>query len=266
MTGAVPRQMARILAGMVIGLVIVVGAWQLVSVIAHLPPLIFKSPMGVWRYMTTDQGAAANRASVFHPLGVTLRDAIAGWVIGSVLAIVVSCVFSLSKLVEGIVLPVAFLVQSIPVLAMAPLIAVEFGRGVTSVVVITTVITFLPTLLQVTLGLGSAPPALSDVVSAYGGGRLLHLRRVALPTAVPSIFAAVRLAAPTSLVGALLAEYFTTGTGIGSLLATSQTTFDYGRIWAAVALVCFSGLVLYAVVSLIEIPVLARFDAEAFDV
>lgn len=260
------RQSGRIVSGLVVGIVIVFGAWEVLTLVSHLPALIFKSPLDVYRFLVEGRSAAANRQSVLQPLGISVRDAIVGWVIGTGLAVAVSCLFSLSRLVEAVVLPVAFLVQSVPILALAPLVTVMFGRGVTSVVVITTVITFLPTLLQVTLGLRSCPEALADVVDVYGGGRLFYLRNVALPSAVPSIFAAARLAAPTSLVAALLAEYFSTGTGIGSLLATSQTTFDYSQIWAAVALVCLSGLVLYALVSLVELPVLVRFDAEAFDV
>lgn len=262
---AVLRQAWRILSGLIVGVVIVVGVWEVLTLVCHLPPLVFKSPMAIYRFLTGPH-SAANRKSVFNPLGVTLRDALVGWLIGSVLAVVVSCICSLSRIIEALVLPVAFLVQSIPILAMAPLISVEFGRGITSVIVITTVITFLPTLLQVTLGLRSSPETLSDVVAVYGGGKLFYLFHVGLPSAVPSIFASVRLAAPTSLVAALLAEYFTTGAGIGSLLATSQTTFNYGQIWAAVALVSGCGLVLYALVCLVEVPALVRFDAEAFDV
>lgn len=260
------HQAGRIVSSLVIGMIIVVGVWQLLYVVSSLPHLVFKSPIDIWRYMLDGRNAASNRRSVFSPLGVTVRDAVIGWLIGTALAVVVGCLFSLSRLVEAVVLPVAFLVQSVPILAMAPLVTVEFGRGVLSVVVITTVITFLPGLLQITLGLRSSPEALSDVVGVYGGGRLFYLRSVAVPSAVPSIFAAARLAAPTSLVAALLAEYFSTGTGIGSLLATSQTTFDYSQIWAAVVLVCLSGLFIYALVSLLELPILARFDAEAFEV
>jgi ABC-type nitrate/sulfonate/bicarbonate transport system permease component len=134
------------------------------------------------------------------------------------------------------------------------------------VIVITSTITFLPTLLTVALGLRAAPATLADLVTVYGGGRWFFLRRVALPSAIPSVFAALRLAAPTSLVGALLAEFLSTGNGVGSVLATSQSTYDYGEIWAAVALIGICGLVLYGLVSLAEVPVLARFDAEAFEV
>jgi ABC-type nitrate/sulfonate/bicarbonate transport system permease component len=260
------RQAARILQGLVIGLVILLVVWQVMTAITHLPALVFKSPIDVYRWLVEGRQANANRISVLDPLGTTLRDALLGWIVGAVLAVTVSCLFSLSKLVEGVVLPVAFLLQSVPILALTPLISVEFGRGLTSVVVITTVITFLPTLLTVTLGLRSCPPTSGDLIHVYGGGRLFHLWHVALPSALPSIFAAVRLSAPTSLVAALLAEYFSTGTGIGNLLAASQTSYDYTQIWAAVALIGVCGLLLYALVSLIEVPVLVRFDAEAFEV
>ena len=260
------RQVGRILSGLVAGVVILIGAWELVSISSHLPTLVFKSPAAVWRYLITGSGSTGHRAAVFSALGVTLRDALIGYVIGSVLALVVSCAFSLSAIVEGIVLPLAMLVQSVPILALAPLLTVAFGHGLASVIVICTTITFLPTLLTVTLGLRSCPPASADVVQVYGGGKWFFLTRVAVPSAMPSMFAAMRLAAPTSLVGALLAEYLATGQGVGYLLATSQSTYDFGKIWSAVALIGICGLLLYAVVSLIEVPILTRFDAEAFEV
>jgi ABC-type nitrate/sulfonate/bicarbonate transport system permease component len=260
------RQSVRILVGMGIGVVILIGVWEILSLISHLPTLVFKSPAAVWTYLVTGAGAASHRSAVFGALGVTLRDAIIGYVAGSALALVVSCAFSLSAIVEGIVLPVAMLLQSVPILAVAPLITVAFGRGIVSVIAITATITFLPTLLTVTVGLRSAPATLSDLVTVYGGGRGFFLRRVALPSAIPAVFAAMRLAAPTSLVGALLAEFLSTGNGVGSVLATSESTYDYGEIWAAVALIGMCGVILYGLVSLIEVPVLARFDAEAFEV
>ena len=260
------RQVIRILSGLVAGLVILIGVWELLTLVTHLPPLVFKSPAAVFGYLFTDTSAASHRSGVLGPLGVTLRDAVIGYTLGSLLALAVSCLFSLSVIVEGIVLPVAMLMQSVPILAVAPLLTVAFGRGLGSVVVICTTITFLPTLLTVSLGLRSAPVAAADLVAVYGGGRWFFLRRVALPSATPALFAAMRLAAPTSIVGALLAEFLATGRGIGYLLATAQSSYDFGQIWAAVALVGICGLLFYAAVSLIEVPVLARFDAEAFDV
>jgi ABC-type nitrate/sulfonate/bicarbonate transport system permease component len=263
---AVRRQLRRVIEGLLIGVVILIGVWELFTLVAHLPPLVFKSPVAVWRYLLTSSGAGPHRSVVLRALATTLRDALIGYIIGSALALVISCVFSLSGLIEGIVLPAAILLQSVPLLALTPLITVEFGRGLVSVTVITTVITFLPTLLTVTLGLRSCPTSSADLVQVYGGRRVFFLLWVSIPSAVPSMFAAMRLAAPTSLIGALLGEYLATGQGVGYILATSQTSYDYGEIWAAVALVGVCGLLLYAVVSLIEIPILVRFDAETFDV
>jgi ABC-type nitrate/sulfonate/bicarbonate transport system permease component len=260
------RQLRRVAEGLVIGIVILIGVWELLTLVLHVPALVFKSPGAVWDYLVAGSDAGGHRSVVFSALGVTLKDALVGYVIGSALALVISCLFSLSSIVEGVVLPAALLLQSVPLLALVPLISVEFGRGFVSVVVITTAITFLPTLLTVALGLRSCPPSSADLVQVYGGGKLFFLRWVAIPSAVPSMFAALRLAAPTSLVGALLAEYLATGRGIGDILATSQTSYDYAEIWASVALVGVAGLLLYALVSVVEIPILARFNAANFEV
>jgi ABC-type nitrate/sulfonate/bicarbonate transport system permease component len=262
----VRRQVRRVAEGLVIGIVILIGVWEVLTLVLNVPALVFKSPGAIWDYLVTGSDAGGHRSVVFSALVITLKDALVGYVIGSALALVISCLFSLSAIVEGVVLPAALLLQSVPLLALVPLISVEFGRGFASVAIITSAVTFLPTLLTVALGLRSCPPSSADLVQVYGGGKLFFLRWVAIPSAVPSMFAALRLAAPSSLVGALLAEYLSTGRGIGDILATSQTSYDYAEIWASVALVGVTGLVLYALVSLVEIPVLARFDAANFEV
>jgi ABC-type nitrate/sulfonate/bicarbonate transport system permease component len=102
---------------------------------------------------------------------------------------------------------------------------------------------------------------MSDVVHVYGGSSWDVLRRVAYPTAVPSIFAAVRISVPGAITGALIAEYFTTTDSVGKAVNTSLALYQYDRLWALVVVVTLASILLYMVAQACERVVLARFGA-----
>jgi ABC-type nitrate/sulfonate/bicarbonate transport system permease component len=93
----------------------------------------------------------------------------------------------------------------------------------------------------------------------YGSTKLTTLRKVQFPSAMPALFASARIAAPLALVGALLAEWLVSGTGLGYLMLTSSNQGDYNLMWASVVLVVIASVVLYSIISGIETLVLARY-------
>ena len=145
---------------------------------------------------------------------------------------------------------------------MVPVLTLIFGRDVLAVTVISGVITFFPSLVNMTFGLRSVPAQGLDLMRAYGSTPLRTLVTVRLPFAMPSLFASMRIAVPGAVIGALLAEWLATGKGLGFQMLKAQSQFDYTSIWASVAVLTFTTLILYAVVGLIETPVLVRFDPE----
>jgi ABC-type nitrate/sulfonate/bicarbonate transport system permease component len=142
---------------------------------------------------------------------------------------------------------------------MTPLIALVFGRGLMCVTVIAGIVTFFPTLVNVTLALRATPQASIDLFQAYGASQLTTLRKVQLPSALPAVFASLRIAAPLALVGALLAEWLATGTGLGDLMVESSSLSNFNMLWAATALVTVYSVFLYTAISGVEKRVLVRF-------
>ncbi len=114
---------------------------------------------------------------------------------------------------EGAFIPVAVVLRSVPFVAMTPLIAVALGRGLVSVTVIAGIVTFFPTLVNVVQGLRSAPDDAILLMRAFDASELTTLVKVRLPSALPSLFSSARIAAPGALLGAILAEWLSTGTG-----------------------------------------------------
>ncbi|MFT3854690.1 MAG: ABC transporter permease subunit [Ilumatobacteraceae bacterium] len=256
------RRMGRTLWLFVVGIASTLGLWLLFVRFVDMDALVKKSPADVWRYLFDDPKAATNRHDLFSALGTTMGNLLAGYVIGIVAGVVASSAFLLSPALRRTFLPFALLLRSVPLIVITPIIGLVFGYTFTSVRVVTAIVTFFPSLVNITLGLESVPKQSADLIEAYGGTPRTTLFKVRLPYSVPALFAAMRIAVPGAMVGALLGEWLLTTEGIGHYLAARPAKFDYTGVWAAVAVVTFVTLLLYAIVGLLETPVLARFDPQ----
>ncbi len=256
------RRIWRTIWLFVVGTISTLILWLLFVHFVHMDQLVKKSPLQVWRYLFDGSKARANRDALFGALRTSLGNLLVGYVIGIVAGIIVSSAFLLSPTLRRTFLPFALLLRSVPLIVITPIIGLVFGYTFASVRVVTAIVTFFPSLVNITLGLESAPKQSADLIEAYGGTPRTTLLKVRLPYAVPSLFAAMRIAVPGAMVGALLGEWLLTSAGIGHYLAARPSKFDYTGVWAAVAVVTFVTLLLYAIVGLLETPVLARFDPQ----
>ncbi|MEO2131343.1 MAG: ABC transporter permease subunit [Microbacterium sp.] len=224
----------------------------------QLSPLIAKGPVDVWNWLFTVPAAEANRAMLLGNLMVTLGDAAIGFVAGLVVALLAALAFELNKGIEHALMPVAMLLRSVPLIAMAPVIILIFGRDFWTVAVIGGIVVLFPALVNISFGLKSAPPMMNDLVDVYGGGALTKLRKVAFPSSLPAFFAAVRISVPGAITGALLAEWLAVGGGIGGSIGGFVPQAQFAALWASVVAVTGASLVLYNLIQIVEDVVLAR--------
>ncbi|CAL4858479.1 ABC transporter permease subunit [Microbacterium sp. MM2322] len=253
------RPLGRSAANALLTIGIVLAAWWAVVSLTGISPYVAKGPADVWEFLFTAEDAAQNRDGLWPLLAQTLQDAGLGFLTGMIAALVLAVAFSLSRAVEAGVMPLALLLRSIPLVAIAPVIILITGRGTpASVAVIGSIVVLFPALASILFGLSRASRQSLDLVHVYGGGRLAQLWKVNIPGALPSLFAAARVSVPGAVTGALLAEWLSTGTGIGGAIQkfTAQARFD--DLWASVAIITLVTLVLYNVVQIVENVVLAR--------
>ena len=208
--------------------------------------------------MKLDPGAAANRALVLGQLGRTLLDAGMGFSAGMLAALTAACLFTLFRGVEHALMPLAMLLRSVPLVALAPMIILVFGRQEAAVAAMGGIVVFFPALVTIVFGLRSASPAMLEVVHVYGGSRLDAFRKVAMPSAAPAFFTALRVSIPGALTGALLAEWLATGQGIGYGIVSAVSRARYDQVWAGVVMATLASILLYAVVSAAEAVVKRR--------
>jgi ABC-type nitrate/sulfonate/bicarbonate transport system permease component len=240
------------LIGPFAALAIVVALWALALKVFALSPYFAKSPAAVWSYLFGGDNGAADRSLVFGALGQTLKDALLGWLAGTVAALAGAAVLVQVPRVRAVVLPVIMVLRSVPLVAMAPLIALVFGQGTAGVTVIGGVITLIPTLVLVSSGLESTPPQAVELAHAYGMSGLGLLLEIRARYATPSLFAAARVAIPGSILGAVLAEWLLTGGGIGHLMAVSVINSDFSALWASAVAVSAVSLACYEIVGALE--------------
>ena len=256
--GRLTRALGRSLLTLAVTLVVVGLLWVGAIEFFGISSYVAKGPADVWAYLVTDPDAGEHRALLQTELGTSLVDASIGFVAGLVAALLAATAFRLSRGIEHALMPVAMLLRSVPLIAMAPLIILVFGRDVVTVAVVAGIVVLFPALVTIVFGLQSASPQMLDVVAVSGGGRWTALRKVALPASLPSFFAAVRISVPGALTGALLVEWLATGDGIGSTIQTAYAQVQFSLVWSAVVVVTGVSLLLYNAVQLVEDVVLSR--------
>ncbi|WP_084076887.1 ABC transporter permease [Demequina sp. NBRC 110057] len=250
--------------GGVLGTVaIVLAGWWALIVVFDLDPYFAKTPFDVVSHLFIDDAAAEHRATVAAGLGVTLRDAGVGYFIGTVAACLVAVLIATSRLAERFIMPGAIVMRSIPLVAMTPLIALVFGRGLLGVTVIVSLVTFFPTLVTVAAALRSAPVIACDVVRSMGGGDAVVTRKVRMLYALPAVFASARIAVPGAIAGATLAEWLATGEGLGSMLVRNFAASQFNDLWATTAVILAVSVALYALIGVLERPVIRRYGTGA---
>ncbi len=255
------RRVLTGLAGAALSVAVICGVWQALISGFHTDPFLTRGPADVWRYLT-DPTHDAQRELLRKASLTTAVDAVIGMVAGTLGGLAVAIGFALWRAVRQSLLPMAMALRAVPLVAMTPLIALIFGRGLVGVTVIVGIVTFFPVLVNVTLALRAVPAPALDLMRAYGASPYATLWKVQLPSALPALFAAVRVAAPLALVGALLAEWLITGQGLGYLMLQSVTTFQLDQMWSAVALVTVASILAYTIISAIEQLVLVRYSPE----
>lgn len=246
------------LATFLVTMATVLALWVGVLSIFDISPLIAKGPTDVWNFLFTVPKAAENRAEIFGNLWTTLGNSAIGFIAGLVAALVTATLFQLSKGIESALMPVAMLLRSVPLVAMAPVIILIFGRSVWTVAVIGGIVVLFPALVNIAFGLKSAPKQMNDLLDVYGGGAWAKLTKIAFPISLPAFFAAVRISVPGAITGALLAEWLAVGGGIGGSVNGYIPSAQFSALWTSVVAITVVSLVLYNLVQIIEDVVLAR--------
>jgi len=236
-------------------LVILGFAWQWASrrFPFLLPPLT-----------SVGRSLASNATYYLKNAAVTLGEAMAGLAIGLVIAFLLAVLISEVPIARRAILPIAVVLNVTPVVAVAPVLVVAFGFGIAPKLVITALICFFPILINTATGLRSVPQQILQVYRTIDASRLELLVYLRVPSALPYIFAALRIVFPLSVIGAVVAEMSASGSaaGLGTVIAVASSNNQLAVAYAALIVLAVMGALLLLIVTLVESRALRWHEKE----
>ena len=198
------------------------------------------------------QVAWANSDLLFRDALVTLAEAGMGLVLAFLVAALLSVAFARFPIVERSIMPFVVAFQAVPVIAIAPLLVLWFGNGMTGKVILAAIICFFPAVINLSRGLRAVSPASLTLMRSLSATPVQVLRYLRLPSAVPYAFAALRISATLSVIGAIVAELSGATRGIGFRIVISTYRTDTKMLFASLAFAILMGLTFYGLTALTE--------------
>jgi NitT/TauT family transport system permease protein len=240
------------------------AAWEAAVRLFEIPMFILPTPSSVF---TALYRGIASSLYVDH-IWITLSETLLGFVLGTSLAFVFGTLIALSRPVEYFLYPFIVMFQSMPKVALAPLIIVWFGLGLASKVVNAALVAFFPLMVNTIVGLRSAEEDKVSLMKSLAASRTQIFWMLQLPNAMPYIFAGLEIAMIFALIGAIVAEFVGAQAGLGMLIQSMNFTMDVAGQFSVLLLLSLLGLLLNGIVIGVRRRVLfwdasQKFDAEA---
>ena len=224
---------------------VVIAVWEGSISIFHIQQFLLPRPSDIVKTFWTAR-------HTLWPAGwYTFKEALGGFAVGSALGIAVATVIGRFKLVGTALLPLAIAANAVPVIAFAPITGAWFGEvSPHSKMAIAGILCFLPLMVNTLRGLSSADPHQIELMRSYAASDFEIWRRVRVPTALPFVFTALKVASVLAMIGAIVGEYFGGAfNALGVLINSDAQVFDFVTAWAGILVASILGLALYGAVA-----------------
>ncbi len=247
MSGAVPAGRRTAVLSVLL-FAAVVGGWEGLVWLLDVSRLILPPPSAIAAALWSgvQEGGFA-----WH-FWVTFIETISGFVLGSLVGLLLGGLIGQSPLLERVLYPYVVAFQTLPKVAIAPIIVIWFGYGISSKVVITATIAFFPVLANTIMGLRSAPADQIDLLIAYTASNWQIMRLVRWPAALPYIFVGLDVAIVLSVIGAIVGEFVGAQAGLGYLILQKNFNFDMPGVFAILLILSLMGVALHLLVTLVQ--------------
>ncbi len=229
-----------------LGLLVILAVWQLYTWLSGISPLVLPSPMAI-------AAVCIERYDLLlQQTWPTLLETVLGFGLALLLGIPLAVFVANSRLFNLVLYPILVATQSIPKVAIAPIILVWFGLGISSKLALAFLVAFFPIVVDTATGLQATPPGLLDLARALCASPRQVFLKVQMPAALPFIFAGSKVAITLAVIGAVIGEFVGSVTGLGNLVLASNAQLDGPLAWAALVWLSALGILLFAAVSLVE--------------
>jgi putative hydroxymethylpyrimidine transport system permease protein len=222
------------------------GAWELISRLEVVDPLLLPPPTDVAQALWTD------RAQLAPDLGTTAWEVLLGLLAAIAAGVAVALAMHLSPAARRALRPLVIGSQAVPVPVIAPLVILALGFGLAPKVLLVALVCFFPVAINLHDGLRDADPDARTLLRSLDATRWQTLTALEAPSALPAAFTGVRVAAAVAVIGAVFAEWAGSDAGLGHAVLTANGQLDTTRAFAATALLFALAIALYAAVALVE--------------
>jgi len=237
-----------------VALVAFVGLWALVDRLGGYSSFILPTPGEVWAKFLV----VAADGTLWYHTGITMTEILGGLALGLTTATLLGYLLAKSPLVERFLSPYIVASQSVPIVALAPLLIIWFGFGLLSKVIVCALTIFFPVLINTIIGVRSVEPDLRDLMRSLEASRWQVFRLLELPAALPVLFGGLKVGVTLSVIGAVVGEFAQSDRGLGFLVnLANRGLFDTPLMFVALFVLMTIALGLYGLVSTCESLLLA---------
>ena len=229
-------------AGLLLLWFVVVKTFKVPSYILPTPAEVFNA---LWAGLAV---SPTDKTGFYLPMWGTMSNAAAGFAIGALAGVLIGSMMAEFRAIETLVMPYVFALQSLPKVAIAPLIVIWFGFGDGSKVAMSALLTFFPVLVNTFTGMRATEPERIDLMRAMSASRTETYFLVKLPSAAPFIFAGLDMGVVYALLGAIVAEFLGAQRGMGVVITQAQAVSDVAGVFAALVILGMLGILLHAIV------------------
>ena len=248
------RELALRVASPAVFVVALFVIWEIACRAFKVPLAILPAPSDVfealWQY----------RVPIWDNSFVTLWTTLAGFFLATVFGMLLGIAIGWHRAIYAGIYPVLIGFNSVPKVAVVPVLILWFGLGEIPAVITAFLISFFPIVVNVATGLATTEPELEDVLRALGASKLDVMRKVGIPRSLPYFFGSLKVAITLAFVGAVVSETVGANKGLGKLMLDAQASFQVPIVFAGLLVLAVLGIALYAATALVE----ARFTGWAF--
>ncbi|MDV6319193.1 ABC transporter permease [Chromohalobacter sp. HP20-39] len=222
-----------------LGIITLLGLWQLLVIVTGVPDYILPAPL------TVVQAFAAHQQLLWHHAGITVIEIVAGLLIGFMSGLGTALALARFHGLRRTLLPILLISQAVPLFALAPILMLWLGYGMTAKIVMATLIIYFPVASTCYDGLRQTPQGWLDLAQTLGANRRRQLLRIQLPAALPSLASGMRMAASAAPIGAVIGEWVGSSQGLGYLMLNANARMQVDLMFAALLILITFGVALY---------------------
>ncbi len=236
----------KAILGATVTLIALVAVWEFLVRYFQVPGWLLPSPGSIWQAMVEWRGEL-----VGHSL-VTLYETLVGFALAIAISVPLAVAVVYSPLLQNTIYPILLALQSMPKVAIAPLLALWIGFGTLPKIVVVFLVCFFPIIVATASGLTAVPASLMDLIRSLSASPLQTFVKIRFPTAMPHIFVGLKIAITFAVIGAVIGEFVGSESGLGYLILVSTSQSRTPLAFGALVLLTIMSIVLYYGIALAE--------------